>query len=292
MTALSGNARLPRLPRLPRGPWAPLMVWAILLLAYAPTFLHALSVWGSDSEFSFAYLSPPIALALLWVRRDVLRGPARQGTRAGLVMVAAGLLVLLAATRLGIHALAGLSFWPVTLGLLAYLYGPLVARAACYPVSFFTITLLLYRGLLSDPAFLLQRLTADASAVIASMIGSPVRRVGLDLYVNHAHFVVAEACSGMHSLMALLAVGLAVVGLSRTSLPRQAFLCALFIPIVLFANIIRVTLVLVLSWWYGEGPAHGLFHESLSAVLFLGTFGLFMAAWSRIAATPRRGSIV
>lgn len=93
-----------------------------LVLAYLPTFAHALEVWGSDSEFSFAYLAPPVALALLWVRRNAFLVPApRQGARLGAALAIAGAVVLVVSTRLGIHALAGLSFWPVTLGVLTYL---------------------------------------------------------------------------------------------------------------------------------------------------------------------------
>src|SRR5581483_1213802 len=105
--------------------------------------------------------------------------------------------------------------------------------------------------------------------------GVPVRRSGFDLFVGRFHFVVAEACSGLSSLLALLCLATLIVGLAHSSPARRIILILLVVPIVLTANVIRVTLVLTLAQVFGLAVAHGFVHGFFSAALFLAALGLF-----------------
>jgi exosortase len=258
-----------------------------LLLLYAPVLGHAVEVWRTDPEFSFAFLAPPLALGLLWLRRRALVAALTRGAGAGLLPLLGGLLLYLAGVRSDIHAVSGASFLPVVLGAAAYVYGFPTARVLGFPVAFLTGSLCLYRGLLSPVGFALQGLTARGAATLAPLLGVPVRRDGVDLFAGRFHFVVAEACSGMSSLLALLCLGALMVGLARAPLPRRVLLIALILPIVLAANVIRVTLVLLLSRPFGLAAATGLAHNVLGAALFLSAFGLFFLAGSALGCYPR-----
>lgn len=259
---------------------AALVVAAVLALVYLPTFAHALEVWTTDEEFSFAILVPPISLGLLWLRRASIRRSLGRGSNWGLLGVAGGLLMLLVSVRLGVHFIGGASFIVTALGAVAYLYGLPTTRVVTFPVAFLAYGLVLYRGLLNSLGFTLQGITAHASAGAATLVGVPVRREGVDLFVGQFHFVVAEACSGLSSLLALLCLGTLIVGLARTSLIRRLLLLVLVVPIVLVANIVRVTLVLSLAQSFGLGVAYGFVHEFFSIALFLSAFGLFLLAGS------------
>jgi exosortase len=236
---------------------------------------HAFEVWTTDQEFSFALLVPPITLGLLWLRRRALLAAVGRGAAVGLVPLLCGLLLLLASTRSGVHAMAGAALLPTVLGITIYLYGVAAARVVAFPAAFLTASLCLYRGLLNSVGFALQAATARASAGLAGLLGTQVHRSGADLFVGRFHFVVAEACSGMSSLVALLCLGILVAGLTQATVPRRLILLVLIVPIVLAANIIRVTLVLMLSHPFGLAVAQSPLHEVLSAVLFLGAFGQF-----------------
>jgi exosortase len=260
---------------------------AALLLLYVPALSHAAEVWRTDQEFSFAFLVPPFALFLLWLRRGALRAALAPSANIGLLPLLAGLVLLLVGVRSGIHAIAGASFLPTALGAAAYLYGVAAARTLFYPLAFFTASLSLYRGLLNSVGFTLQELTARSAARLALLLGVPVRRTGVDLFVGQFHFVVAEACSGLSSLLALVCLGALLVGLAQASLPRRLALIVLVLPIVLAANIIRVTLVLALARPMGLAIATGFLHGTLSAVLFLCASGLFFLVGSSLGCYPR-----
>ena len=259
----------------------------VLLALYLPVFAHAVTVWSTDQEFSFAFLVPPIALGLLWLRRREIRAACGRGSNAGLLPLVGGLLMLVAGARSGVHAIGGASFAVTVLGAATYVYGITAARALVFPVAFLTCSLVLFRGLLSSVGFGLQELTARYAASAAALAGVPVRRVGVDLFAGQFHFVVAEACSGLSSLLALLCLSTLIVGLAPLSLLRRSVLIALVVPIVLVANVIRVALVLVLARVFGLGVAHGFVHGSFSAALFLAALSLFLLVGSALGCYPR-----
>jgi exosortase len=209
------------------------------------------------------------------------------GSNPALVVLAGGLLMLLAGSRTGVHALAGASFLPTVLGAVAYLYGTAVARTALFPVALQTVSLCLYRGLLDDLGFALQGLTARATASLAGFLGVPVRRVGVDLFVGVHYFVVAQSCSGMDSLLALLCLGAVFVGLAQAARWRRATLLALVLPIVLSVNVVRVTLVVACAPSLGTTVATGIGHQLLDAGLFGGAALLFYLAAIGLGCPPR-----
>ena len=236
---------------------------------YLPVLVHAVGVWSVDQELSFGFLVPPAAAGLVWLRWRPLRASVTSGSSLGLPLLAGGLLLFVAGLRSGVHAVAGISFLPVALGAVAYLYGAGAARILAAPVVLVSAALSLYRGLLAPLGFALQEVTARGSTALASFAGVPVRGSGVDLFVGDVHFVVAQSCSGMDSLLALLCLGFIVAALASAGWPRRALLLALVLPVVLVTNILRVTAVLALSLPFGTAAAGGLAHESLSAAVFL-----------------------
>jgi exosortase len=258
-----------------------------IALVYAPVFAHGVDVWRSDEELSFGFLVPPAAAAMLAFRRRDLAAASGPGHSLGLAALAAGLGLLVAATRGNVHALAGASFLPVALGAAGYLHGMAAVRLAALPVALTAGALSLYRGLLAPLGFAMQQVTAQASALTAGAVGVPVRRSGVDLFTSNVHLVVAQACSGMDSLLALLCLGALFIGLVRASLGRRLLLIALVLPIVLAANVLRVTLVLVLSGPFGQAVAQGLLHDLLSASLFIAATMLFVSAGLALRCLPQ-----
>lgn len=267
-------------------PAAAIAAVAAVGLAYAPAAEHAVGVWSSDSEFSFAFLVPPIAVALVAMRWRRIVAAAGAGHQLGLVLLVAGLVALVAGARADVHALAGASLLPVVLGAVVYAHGVGPARLLALPVGLVAGGLALYRGLLSSVGFALQQVTATAAAGAASALGTPVRRSGVDLFSGNLHLVVAESCSGMDSLLALLCLGALFVGAAEAPPLRRGALMALVLPIIVVANVVRVTLVLLLSRPFGAAAAEGLRHEFLSASLFLAATLLFLAAGLFLRCVP------
>ncbi len=268
---------------------SPAVIAAGLGLLYAPVLAHAVDVWRLDQELSFGFLLPVVAVALSGLRWPALRSAAAAGapTGAALWVVVAGLLLFVAGRRTGVSALAGTSLLPTVLGTAAYLYGTGAARVLFAPAAFMTAGLSLFRGLFASLGFALQDLTARLSAGLGAAAGLPVHRSGVDIFVGGAHFVIAQACSGLDSLLALLSLSLLVAALATASWPRRALLVALVIPVVLAANVLRVTTVLALSVPLGTASAEGLPHEAMSAAVFLFASLVMWSACAVLRCLPR-----
>jgi exosortase len=262
-------------------------VGTALVVLYLPVVAHAAGVWSVDQELSFGFLLPLAAACLVWLRRRRLRAALGPGSGLGLVVLAAGLLLFVGGVRSGIHALAGASFLPAALGTTAYLYGIPAARVVVAPVVVTSAGLSLYRGLLAPLGFALQELTARGAAVLAGLAGVPVRRSGVDLFAGGAHFVVAQSCSGMDSLLALLSLGFLVAALASAPWPWRLLLLALVLPVVLAANVVRVAVVLALAMPFGAAAGTGLAHEALSAAVFLSAGLVLWFACTILRCQPR-----
>lgn len=257
-------------------------------VAGAPILLHAVGTWWSDSELSFGFLVLPVAAGLAWLRRPQ---PSTSGAASGswlaILPLGLGLAVLVVGDRVGIHALAAVGVLPAGLGLAWLLGGVRWVRALSLPLVLATFALMLYRGMLSPLGFAMQEVTATSAARLTALTGLPIRQAGVDLFTPHVHLVVAEACSGMDSLLALLCLGAVVAGLAAAAVWRRTLLFLFILPVILTANVVRVTLVLLLSGPLGAAVEEGLGHAMLSGVLF-STSALLLLALAYLLQCPPR----
>lgn len=116
----------------------------------------------------------------------------------------------------------------------------------------------------------LKELVAGASVDFLGKLGIPAARDGVLLYIGQYELVVAAACSGMNSIFSLTAIGLFYVYLLHRAHARYAALLAvLMVPIALFANAVRVVMLLLITYYGGEAAGQGLLHEAAGLLIFL-----------------------
>jgi len=244
---------------------------ALTLAAMAllwPTLAHAFEVWSTVEEFSYGYFILPISVLLIWLRRESLRTSLGVGSTLGLPIVLVSLVTYLVGWRAGVHAVSGLAAIPMIWGMTVFLWGWRTARLLAFPLGFLAFGLGVYRGLLNTVGFAMQDVTAIGAGALGHALGLSVVRDGLVLQTDHWAFIVAEACSGMSSLVSLLALAALWVYVARASLSRRLALLLSMAPLVLLANTIRVTSVLMVASWFGQDTALGFFHGASSLVLF------------------------
>ena len=233
-----------------------------------PTLAHAFEVWSTVEEFSYGYFILPISILLIWFRREALRSSLGVGSAWGLPIVVVSLATYLVGWRAGVHAVSGLAAIPMIWGMTVFLWGWRTARLLAFPLGFLAFGLGVYRGLLNTVGFAMQDVTAIGAGALGHALGLSVVRDGLVLQSDRWAFIVAEACSGMSSLVSLLALAALWVYVARASLSRRLALLLSVAPLVLLANTIRVTSVLMVASWFGQDTALGFFHGASSLVLF------------------------
>jgi exosortase len=251
----------------------------LLLTAHLlwPVVDHAMTVWATDETLRFGFAAPLVTLVLVWWRRDALRRGMAEGRPLplplGLLLVLGGLGLLLLCQRLSAASPAAWSAGFLLWSIAVCLWGWRAGRVLAFPIGFLAFGLGLQPTLLAPLGFALQQLTAMGTEVVVSTLGLAVQREGLVLRIEAGAFIVAEACSGMSSLLALLGLASLWTYLAHVPWSRQLAILISALPLVVIANISRVSLVLLVAAQAGEEAALGFFHGASSLVLYTVALG-------------------
>lgn len=259
-----------------------LLLMAGLLALALPTLLSlAAGPWSSESG-----IQGPIVLAtgawLIWRRWD--EGKAEAEAEAGKCGIAFILLLL----ALALYVF-GRAFDFISLEVLALL-GTAIAVAYSFVgvrvLQRFWFPILYLMFLVPMPGWFIDRITAPlkefvsyAAETLLAGAGYAIVRQGVILFVDQYQLLVKDACSGLNSLFSLTAISLFYIYLRHNASWRYAlFLVLWIVPIAIFANLVRViTLVLITHYW-GEAAAQGFLHNSAGMLMFvaalLGIFAL------------------
>ena len=140
-------------------------------------------------------------------------------------------------------------------------------------------------SLLADLTGPLKELVSFVSTSVLHGFGIPVAREGVTIYVAQYQLLVEDACSGMNSIVGLVAVSLLYVYLLRAASWRYALLlAALSIPVAIVANIFRIMTIVLLTYFFGDAVGQGFLHVTSGMVLFVLAlffmFGLDTALYS------------
>jgi exosortase len=192
--------------------------------------------------------------------------------RGGFFSFAFGLALYILGVLLVFPFLMALSFLFTVSGLILYGYGKALMRALFFPVAFFSFAIPLPRELLDTLGYHLQALSACYSAALLALFGIPVTRRGAEIQLAEATFTIGLPCSGMYSLIALLALAALFCYLLQCTLYRKVALICAAVPIAIFANIGRVTALLIIAHRYGAEMATGFYHTLFSPLLFIIAF--------------------
>ena len=241
----------------------------VLLLAIYRPVLHGMVLhWYSDQDYSHGFLIAPLAAYFVWQRRKKLLRAPIEPSWWGLAPLVLGSLTF-AVGRLGVELMNLRASFVITLiGLVVLLLGRPVFRILAFPLLFLFLMIPLPQSLVNVVAFPLQLVAADAAVNIVQMFGIPALREGNIIHLANASLFVAEACSGLRSLMALITLGIVFAYFFRKTLVERLIIVASAIPIAVLVNAFRVALTGILTHFYGQAAAGGVIHETQGLVTF------------------------
>lgn len=236
---------------------------------YASTLTSLARQWASDDDFSHGFFVIPLAAYFVWERRAAfMRAPVRPAF-TGLVLTAASLFVFIAG-RFGAELyLTRVSLIGVLAGVVLFLGGWRRFRIVAFPLAFLLLMVPLPSIVFNQITFPLQGIAARAGETVIAAAGVPVLREGNILHVPGRALEVAEACSGIRSLMSLLMLAI-VLGYftERRTGPRIAIAVAA-VPIAIIANAARVAGTGLAAYWVSPAAAEGFFHTFSGWMVFV-----------------------
>jgi exosortase len=203
----------------------------------------------------------------------------------------------LAVGRLGTELMnLRISFVLGMIGLVLLLLGRRMFRILAFPLLFLFLMVPLPQSLVNVVAFPLQLVAADLAVNALYWLRIPALREGNIIHLANAQLFVAEACSGLRSLMALFTLGVVLAYFFRKSMVDRLIIVLSTIPIAIFVNAFRVALTGTLTHRFGEQAAGGVVHATQGLFTFGIAFVLLLAearllAWLRPRkARPRRAT--
>jgi exosortase B len=176
----------------------------------------------------------------------------------------------------------GSLIWVIS-GSILILLGPAALRIIWFPL-FFMIFMIPLPGLLVAAVTMPMKIAVSVIAEWAMHgLSYPIARTGVILQVGQYQLLVADACAGLHTLFTLEALGLLYLNLTRhESVMRNAVLAVLIIPISFIANVIRVIVLSLITYHFGDAAGQGFLHSFAGMVLFLTALMLIMGLDSLI----------
>jgi len=257
----------------------------ILALLYWPALRDLSAQWWDDANYNHGFLIPLFSGFLIWRERRQLRAIPPSGSALGLPVLLGGIALLLLGDIGAENFLTRSSLIVILAGLVLFLTGRATFRAVLFPLAYLFFMIPLPSILFYAITFPLQQIAAEQAAWTLDLLGVPVLLDGNIIHLSQISLGVTEACSGIRSLISLLAGAAAWAYLMLPVGWSSVLFVLAAIPITILANAARVVATGLIGQWFGVEYASGFFHEFAGLVVYvfafvclMGVYGL-MQAW-------------
>ena len=255
------------------GSLSPTWVLAIAGFAamYLPLYWWAINgIWQTEEQGHGAIILAVMAWLVWSMRHEIDQAPTRPVPALGWPIFGFGLLVYFVGRVFDISILEFGSQPLVVAGGLLLLRGTAAVRVAWFPLLYFIFMIPL-------PGILVDAITGTLKSQIADIVesllyiaGYPIARSGVILSIGPYQLQVADACSGLHSMFSLSALGtLFMYMMGRKTKLHMGIMLASILPIAFVANIVRVITLVLVTYYLGDEAGQGFLHGAASIVLLL-----------------------
>ncbi len=241
---------------------------ALLIALYHDIFWKMVLDWWDDPNYSHGFLIPIISAYLIWERRAAIRHlQLRPSVLGPVILILAGALYIIGQVagelftqRFSlVMTLVGLVFSWGGLPLWRLMWGPV-----CYLVFMIPLPYIVYDSI----AFPLKLVATKASTYILQLLGVTIYSEGNLIFLPNTTLEVADACSGIRSLISVLALTVIIAKYTQRTMPKRLILMFLSIPVVLACNMLRIIITGILASSAPELSV-GFFHAFSGELIFL-----------------------
>jgi len=252
---------------------------SFFICAYWRPLNKLVSLWYNSDDYAHGFAIIPISIYIIWKKRSALAEIDFNSSSSGLLLIIISLLVYLFSRYAEIESVAAFTIIPCLYGTVLYLLGLKAWKELLFPVTFLIFAMPVPSQIYAWLTIPLQLLVSKTSAELAGFLDCPVFREGNIIHLPDKVFQIVTACSGLRSLISLLAVS-TVAGyfMLRSNLLRSVlFLSA--VPVAIAVNILRVFLLVAVFYYFRIDLSAGAAHTGLGILTFvLALFTIFISA--------------
>lgn len=240
---------------------------ALFIAGYLPTLQQLFGLWANSPDYYFAFFALPVAIYMIWTKRNVLQNWKGKGITGAVLLLVATLLYCVS-LRLNVPTISILLMLLWVFAAFVFIGGLKAIFELIVPVTLLVLLVPFSDSLYGMVTLPLQLKVSELSASILSAINIPIYRVGNILHAPTKVFQVVEACSGLRSLIALNCLAL-MLGFFTLSKNRSIMLLfAASIPVAFVVNILRVLILVVAYHYFQLDLAEGEDHFFTGALVF------------------------
>lgn len=257
------------------------LVAGAIVITYWSVIRGLVDAWSTDDNYSHGFFIVPLAAYFAWERRHRLAQMPVRPSILGLFIVAGSLMMLVAGILGAELFLSRVSLLGVIAGATLYLFGWPRLRVLIFPLAFMLLMIPLPALIFNKIAFPLQLLASHVGEYGVRAADIPILREGNVLILANATLEVAEACSGIRSLISLITLGIVFGYFADARAWVRTVIALSAIPVAILANGLRVASAGWAAHYMGQAGVEGLFHEFSGWVVFVVAF-LMMLALQRL----------
>jgi exosortase B len=250
-----------------------------LLVLYVPSFIDLARTFWKTEVGGHGPIILAIVLWLFWREREALVGSTADTRmpKLGSALFAFGLLLYVLGRSQEFFQFEIGSLVPLLFGITLTLRGRGAAKRLWFPIFFLCFLIPLPGSMLDSILVPLKKYVSVIVEQVLYTLGYPVARTGVVLNIGPYQLLIANACSGLNSMIALSGVGLLFTYLVRhPSKTYNIILLLSILPIAFFANILRVLLLMLVTYYWGDGAGQA-FHDYAGYLEIVFAFGAFFA---------------
>ena len=254
------------------------IIAGLLLFAYADNLTWLWSRWMENPNYSHGPLIPLISLFIVYQKRDALRNIQISSYGAGLYILIGAVLLYAVSLRAQVNFLLSYSMILVLVGTVMFLYGNKTFAALSFPILYLVFMVPFWGSAINKLGNSLKTVSSISSHAFLKMLGYPILREGVTLHLGNGSMEVADPCSGIRSLISLLALSTVIAYFSKGSIFKKGILVLAAVPLAVIGNTLRVVFFGIVLEKKGvlitEGPLHTLTGIGVFVIAFLGLIAL------------------
>lgn len=249
--------------------WQLTLLGVLVLWLYWTVLRHLVGQWWNNPNFSHGFFVPLFSAFVIWQDRYRLARIPLRPSWLGLPILASAMCVLIVGQMGAELFLSRSSLLLVLAGLTVFFLGWSFFRATFFPWAFLILMIPIPAIIFNQITFPLQLLASRVAAATLPLFGVPILREGNVIHLPSMALEVAEACSGIRSLMSLVTLAIIYGFLMEKRVWVRCLLAVASVPIAVIANSVRIIGTGLLVQYWDPDKAEGYFHASWGWIIFV-----------------------